>query len=474
MVAARRCGAGRPRVRAGRRAACAGAGRRARRRGRRAARGRGGVAHRRPDRPTARLAAVRPRTALPGLGAVARLARRPRTPYAAVFRWVPTVPGYVLAIAGILTLVDRAGCGPGPRVAVEVALFLGACLVMVSLLVVGPAGRWAALGLTSGSCSAPPSSSPRPRWPAALTVLGVIEARRRPMAVVLLVGTVLLTAGPRAGHVGDALGTPGPRRRPASSSPPACCCSLSPCSWTPGRAPVRAGDGRRARPRPAPAAPRAAVGGRAVGGVALAGVRPSAVTIAGARRLRGPGRGAPLADRPRGAAARRAPAAQRVLLPLAGPVRRRRRRHPRRRPAHHLVLPGARPRARARPPPPRRPAAARVGAPRRRPAPRRRAAGRRREPGRRTADSRPAHRSACSDATGEWRYLEAGVSDLRGDPDVGAVVLHCRDMTERHAREQALQSVAYTDPMTGLPNRAGCCRRCRRPSRAPRRRRRRC
>ena len=35
------------------------------------------------------------------------------------------------------------------------------------------------------------------------------------------------------------------------------------------------------------------------------------------------------------------------------------------------------------------------------------------------------------------------------------MVLHCRDMTERHAREQALQSVAYTDPMTGLPNRAG-------------------
>jgi diguanylate cyclase (GGDEF)-like protein/PAS domain S-box-containing protein len=59
------------------------------------------------------------------------------------------------------------------------------------------------------------------------------------------------------------------------------------------------------------------------------------------------------------------------------------------------------------------------------------------------------------DAAGAWRYLEAGVSDLRGDSDVGAVVLHCRDMTERHARERALQSVAYTDPMTGLPNRAG-------------------
>ena len=59
------------------------------------------------------------------------------------------------------------------------------------------------------------------------------------------------------------------------------------------------------------------------------------------------------------------------------------------------------------------------------------------------------------DAAGEWRYLEAGVSDLRHVPDVGALVLHCRDMTERHAREQALQGIAYADPMTGLPNRAG-------------------
>ena len=71
------------------------------------------------------------------------------------------------------------------------------------------------------------------------------------------------------------------------------------------------------------------------------------------------------------------------------------------------------------------------------------------------------------DAAGEWRYLEAGISDLRHVPDVGAVVLHCRDMTDRHAREQALQSVAYTDPMTGLPNRAGFLRPCGRPSPTP-------
>ncbi|WP_324273978.1 diguanylate cyclase domain-containing protein [Blastococcus brunescens] len=38
------------------------------------------------------------------------------------------------------------------------------------------------------------------------------------------------------------------------------------------------------------------------------------------------------------------------------------------------------------------------------------------------------------------------------------MVLYCRDMTERHAREQALQAIAYADPMTGLPNRAAVLR----------------
>ena len=65
----------------------------------------------------------------------------------AVLRWIPTVPGYLLAIVAILTLVDRARLRAGPRVAAEVALFLGACLVVVQLLVVGPAGRWTALAV---------------------------------------------------------------------------------------------------------------------------------------------------------------------------------------------------------------------------------------------------------------------------------------------------------------------------------------
>jgi len=57
------------------------------------------------------------------------------------------------------------------------------------------------------------------------------------------------------------------------------------------------------------------------------------------------------------------------------------------------------------------------------------------------------------DASGDWRVLEAGVSDLRADADVQALVLHCRDVTDRHDREHELSSLAYTDALTGLPNR---------------------
>jgi len=57
------------------------------------------------------------------------------------------------------------------------------------------------------------------------------------------------------------------------------------------------------------------------------------------------------------------------------------------------------------------------------------------------------------DGTGGWRVLEAGISDLRADADVQALVLHCRDVTVRHDREHELSSLAYTDTLTGLPNR---------------------
>ncbi|MEI4273794.1 sensor domain-containing phosphodiesterase [Klenkia sp. LSe6-5] len=57
-------------------------------------------------------------------------------------------------------------------------------------------------------------------------------------------------------------------------------------------------------------------------------------------------------------------------------------------------------------------------------------------------------------ADGSWRALEAGVTDLRSDAAVGALVLHCRDVTVRLHAEDQLRSVAYTDPVTGLPNEA--------------------
>ena len=113
----------------------------------------------------------------------------------AVLRWIPTVPGYLIAIIAILTLVDRARLRAGPRVAAEVALFLGACLVVVQLLVVGPAGRWTALALNEKLVLASAVLATSATMAAALTLLGVIERARRPMALVLLVGTAFLTTG---------------------------------------------------------------------------------------------------------------------------------------------------------------------------------------------------------------------------------------------------------------------------------------
>ncbi|SCX52797.1 diguanylate cyclase (GGDEF) domain-containing protein [Klenkia marina] len=57
-------------------------------------------------------------------------------------------------------------------------------------------------------------------------------------------------------------------------------------------------------------------------------------------------------------------------------------------------------------------------------------------------------------ADGSWRAWEAGVTDLRSDPSVGALVLHCRDVTVRLHAEDQLRSLAYADPVTRLPNRA--------------------
>jgi PAS domain S-box-containing protein len=65
-------------------------------------------------------------------------------------------------------------------------------------------------------------------------------------------------------------------------------------------------------------------------------------------------------------------------------------------------------------------------------------------------------------ADGRWRLIQATVRDLRSDPDVGALVLYCRDVTARVPAagfDPELTELSLTDPVTGLPNRAALVRR---------------
>jgi PAS domain S-box-containing protein len=65
-------------------------------------------------------------------------------------------------------------------------------------------------------------------------------------------------------------------------------------------------------------------------------------------------------------------------------------------------------------------------------------------------------------ADGRWRLIQATVRDLRTDPDVGALVLYCRDVTARVPApgfDPELVELSLTDPVTGLPNRAALVRR---------------
>jgi diguanylate cyclase (GGDEF)-like protein/PAS domain S-box-containing protein len=56
--------------------------------------------------------------------------------------------------------------------------------------------------------------------------------------------------------------------------------------------------------------------------------------------------------------------------------------------------------------------------------------------------------------SGEWRHLEAHVTDLRGDKAIHGVVLNARDITERIELEAQLTHQAFHDNLTGLANRA--------------------
>ncbi len=55
---------------------------------------------------------------------------------------------------------------------------------------------------------------------------------------------------------------------------------------------------------------------------------------------------------------------------------------------------------------------------------------------------------------GHWVVTEVRACDLRGDPDVGGIVLNIRDISVRKAHEEDLVRRALYDPLTGLANRA--------------------
>ncbi len=57
------------------------------------------------------------------------------------------------------------------------------------------------------------------------------------------------------------------------------------------------------------------------------------------------------------------------------------------------------------------------------------------------------------DGHGVWRDTESTVSDQRGSPEVGALVVHIRDVGERRHLERTLHQMAFTDQLTGLANR---------------------
>ena len=405
------------------------------------------MAGRRPEhRRSWRLLAVAP--VLPVVGLVLVALVQPTDPVGTVvLRWVPTVPGYALAIVGLLTLVDRGRLRSGGlRVGVEVALFSTACLVAVQLLVIGPAGRWSALGLAEQLVLGAAVVATSATMAAALTLLGVVEARRQIMALVLFAGAVLLTGG--RGLATSAL------LSGATTAVDVSRFLVAGGLWllalavfvdpgarsAPGRSSSRVTDLGQLLPHVALLVSMATC---AI--AALLGYAPSPVTVAGAVlcvALAAVHRWVAARDERRMAARlQRSEAYFRSLVSSSGDA--------------VLILDdglrvswasSALDRALGT-------AAADLV-------------------GRRLLDAVHADDAAglataletgptgllglrLQDGTGIWRDLEAGVSDLRGHADVGAVVLHCRDMTERHARERALQSVAYTDPMTGLPNRAG-------------------
>ena len=54
---------------------------------------------------------------------------------------------------------------------------------------------------------------------------------------------------------------------------------------------------------------------------------------------------------------------------------------------------------------------------------------------------------------GSWRHFEVVVTDLSDNPAIGGIVLNARDVTDRIEAARAQANRAFTDSLTGLPNR---------------------
>jgi diguanylate cyclase (GGDEF)-like protein/PAS domain S-box-containing protein len=65
-----------------------------------------------------------------------------------------------------------------------------------------------------------------------------------------------------------------------------------------------------------------------------------------------------------------------------------------------------------------------------------------------------AHELRLRHADGTWRFCEAKAVDMRRYPEIGAVVLNVRDISDRKALEEELRHQAFHDSLTGLANRA--------------------
>jgi diguanylate cyclase (GGDEF)-like protein/PAS domain S-box-containing protein len=57
-------------------------------------------------------------------------------------------------------------------------------------------------------------------------------------------------------------------------------------------------------------------------------------------------------------------------------------------------------------------------------------------------------------ADGSWREVDTVITNLLDDPDVEAIVLNSRDVTDRRSLERTLNRQAFHDSLTGLANRA--------------------